>query len=163
MKNIIMLLLIIFLPILFGICMMLGEIKIDRNWHLIKCNNFTRILVLLVSVPIFYITYSAFSTYLVEKVPNIFVLIILAGMSTMFLLAINEVFRTKIWFDKENIFYQSPYGKKIVMRFDDIITCIQSKSGEYYMVEDYNNKIKISIFMPGSIDLVKYIQYRIGK
>ncbi|EDN68594.1 membrane protein [Beggiatoa sp. PS] len=151
---------VLFLVIL-GI--MWGRIKSDRNWYLIEYNRFSKIISVVFSLPAFYFTYSAFSAHFSGKGPYIAVLIILVIYSVICILWMNETYRAKAWFDNENIYFQSPYGRKITMNFNDIESCKLSRFEYYVIISKSGKKIRLNSYMPGVINFIEFIEiYRIN-
>jgi hypothetical protein len=147
---------VILLIVILGVTC--GGIKSDRNWHLIEYNRFSKIVSVVFSLPTFFFTYSAFSAHFSGKGPHIAVLIIVVILSVICILWINETYRAKLWFDDENIYFQSPYSRKIIMNFNDIESCQLSRF-EYYVITSKNGKkIRLSAYMSGIIDFIEFIE-----
>ena len=153
-------LVVLFLVILGIMC---GRIKSDRDWYLIEYNRFSKIVSVVFSLPAFFFTYSAFSAHFSGKGPHIAVLIILVILSVICILWINETYRAKLWFDDENIYFQSPYNHKITMNFNDIESCKLSRFEDYVIISKSGEKIRLSSYMSGVINFIEFIETNVIK
>ena len=148
----------ILLSIVIGIGIAWGGTRIDRSWALVKYNKFTIYLVTINSMIIFYLSYSAFSA--TDGPPGI-VLVLLALLSVTGIFGINEVFRAKAWFDDRKIYFQSPYGKKIIISYQDIISCKLTVFNNYVLVSKNGDKVRLSSYMAGIEDMMKYVHKKV--
>ena len=121
-------------------------------------NRFSKVISILFSLPAFYLTHSAFSAYFSDKGPHIIVLTVLVIYSIICILWVNETYRAKAWFDNKNIYFQSPYGRKITMPFNDITSCKLSKFENYVIISKTGKKIRLNSYMPGVMNFIEFIE-----
>ncbi|MCP3931604.1 MAG: hypothetical protein GY705_21180 [Bacteroidetes bacterium] len=94
---------------LFAVGMSWGGLKKDRDWVLVKYNNFAKLFMIFILLSCISITYDAFTD---DKEIKNFVLIILCGITILSLLGVNEVYHSKAWFDENNIMFNRHMGGK---------------------------------------------------
>jgi hypothetical protein len=149
------------LLIILGV--MCGRTKYEQNWIVMEYNWFAKVVSIIFSLPAFYVTYSAFSAHFSGKGPPIVVLIIVVIYSVICILWINETYRAKAWFDDEKIYFQSPYGHKMIMNFNEIKSCQLSRLQYYVIISKNGQKIRLNSYMPGVVNFVQFLENHLIK
>ena len=132
----------------------------DREWLLVQYSLPARILTLAMSVFFAVTTYSAFQA---EKGPNTIVYGILLTITLVGFVGTVEAFQHKLWFDREKIYYQKPFGRRMVINMNDIISCkIAWFGNEFHLQSADGRKIRISPYMSGGSKFFELIRQRLA-
>lgn len=136
-----------------------GGIKKDRNWALVQFSTFIKFLAVFMLLGMLLITFKEFMRPKEIKIENIVFLLVLV---LIFAFGVNEIFRSKIWFDESYIYFNSPYGKKIKFEYNEISSIKRSVFSTYVIKSTSGTKMRISIHMAGVEEFIKYLQHRIS-
>lgn len=146
--------------VILAVGMTWGGLKQDREWVLVKYNKFSIFVTTLFLLFFAVVTYSAFTA---EKGATNFALIILSSITILAIFAANEVYRAKAWFDDEKIYFHSPYGKKITINYENIISCELTKYSGYVITSNNGDKAKLSPYMSGINEMINFVQFKINQ
>jgi hypothetical protein len=146
---------IIFL-VLLALTILRPGYKADREWLLIQYSLAAKVLMLVMFVFFLILIYSAIEA---DNGPSLVVYAVLFGFTIASYFSVLETFRHKLWFDNEKIYYQSPYGRRVVLSKDEIATCkIAWFGNEYQFISAEGIKIRITPLMSGGSEFYKEIR-----
>lgn len=137
-----------------------GGVKFDREWILVKYNIFSKLFAMIFLFFSLALTHYAF-TY--EKDVADFVLIIISSISIISLLFVIEVYRSKAWFDEDKIYVQSAFRRKVIINYQDIVSCKWSKFSDFVITSNNGHKVRLSAYMSGIEEMIIFLELKISK
>ena len=132
----------------------------DRDWLLVEYSRGMKALSISVLIGYLFLVYSAHTAHLGPRIEVFWILYFFLGL---FATGVLDVLRCKLWFDSEKIYYQSTFGRKIVINISDIQQCKIIWGGNTYrIISKHGKKIYFSPYMSGGDEFYHLVKQYLG-